>query len=248
MPVSVDLLPLRLPSGQLAGVIDLLRDDAAREADERERDRFFTLSLDQLCVASLDSYFRRLNPAFERTLGFTLEDLRSRSFLEFIHPEDQAATLAELQRLSSGVPSISFENRYRCKDGTYKDLLWTSAPDPKAGLTYATARDITEQKQAARALRDSEAKARRSQAQLNEAQQTVHLGSCDWDISNDQLTWSDQMFRLYGIERADLETSHLGSLKWVVEEDRAPCRRHRPGVEANEAAVFVRVQGAPTLK
>ena len=111
-------------------------------------DQFFTLSLEMLCVASLDGYFKRLNPAFERTLGYTLDELRSRPFLDFVHPDDHEATLAEVARLATGLATISFENRYRRKDGSYVWLAWTARPSVDTGMLYAAAHDITERKRA----------------------------------------------------------------------------------------------------
>src|SRR3954469_3499224 len=121
--------------------------DAMRGGAE-DLDQFFTLSLEMLCVAGLDGYFRRLNPAFERTLGYTLEELQLQPFLDFVHPDDREATLAEVARLATGVETISFENRYRRKDGSYVWLAWTTRPSPETGLLYAAAHDITEHKRA----------------------------------------------------------------------------------------------------
>ncbi len=110
-------------------------------------EKFFNLSLDMLCIADIDGYFKLINPAFRRTLGWSEAELLSRPFVEFIHPDDAPATLRELERLSSGIPTISFENRYRCADGGYKHLQWTSYPEEGTGLLYAVGRDITELKQ-----------------------------------------------------------------------------------------------------
>ena len=119
-----------------------------RKRTEEALDRFFTLSLDMLCIAGFDGVYRRLNPAWERTLGFPIEELKSRPFLDFVHPEDHALTIAEMEKLATGdYRTVSFENRYRCSDGSYKWLLWTAAPFSSQQQIYAAARDITERKQ-----------------------------------------------------------------------------------------------------
>ena len=127
----------------------LLMDVTARRQTEEERERFFTLSLDMLCIAGFDGYFKDLNPAWERTLGLPKEELFAQPFLDFVHPEDRSATIAATEdQLAAGAEVISFENRYRCKDGSYKWLAWDSAPSAEQQLIYAVARDITRQKRA----------------------------------------------------------------------------------------------------
>jgi PAS domain S-box-containing protein len=107
-------------------------------------DRFFTLSLDMLCTAGFDGYFSTLNPAWTRTLGWTIEELQAKPFMEFVHPDDRAATVRETLRLQQGLDVISFENRYRHKDGSYRWLGWNATASPEERLYYAIARDITE--------------------------------------------------------------------------------------------------------
>jgi phosphoserine phosphatase RsbU/P len=114
---------------------------------EYDLERFFELSVDMLCVADTQGYFRRVNRAFERVLGWTSEELLRRPFLGFVHPNDVDATVHEMSRLASGIPTTSFENRYRCSDGRYRDLLWTAFPEAETGLLYAVARDMTDRNQ-----------------------------------------------------------------------------------------------------
>lgn len=134
----------------------------ARRQAEQERDRFFTLSIDLFCIAGFDGRFKRLNPAWERTLGYTTEELCSQPYLSFIHPDDREATIATAAKLLDGEHVISFENRYRCKDGSYKWLHWTSVPAHDQQLIYGAARDITERKRGEEVLRDARGEADRA--------------------------------------------------------------------------------------
>ncbi len=117
-----------------------------RAADELER--FLDLSLDLWCVASLDGYFLRLNPAWGRLLGYSSEELRATPFMDFVHPDDRAATVAALGALTTGGRVIDFENRYRARDGSYHWLEWTATPYVHESAVYAAARDITDRKRA----------------------------------------------------------------------------------------------------
>jgi PAS domain S-box-containing protein len=123
-----------------------------RKRTEGELGTLFRMSRDMLCVAGFDGYFRRLNPAWEETLGYTLEELMSRPYVEFVHPDDRSATAAEAKSGATGHSTLAFENRYRRKDGSYRWLAWTATPHLEQGLSYAVARDVTEQKRAEREL------------------------------------------------------------------------------------------------
>ena len=148
-----------LALGVMAGWAGERAAHAKRESREanQERDKFLDLSMDLLCIAGTDGYFKRLNPAWERALGFSREELCSKPFSEFIHPDDRSRTQDVMEKLSRGEPAINFENRYRCQDGSYRWLTWIApAPEQEPPMLYAAARDITERKRVEEALRESE--------------------------------------------------------------------------------------------
>jgi PAS domain S-box-containing protein len=121
-----------------------------------EQSRFWELSTDLLCTVGFDGYFKRLNPAWERTVGWTREELRAQPFLELVHPDDRARTEAEAGSLATaGYVTHHFENRYRCKDGSYRTFVWSATSNPDEALIYASARDATETKRAEAELRNS---------------------------------------------------------------------------------------------
>jgi PAS domain S-box-containing protein len=113
---------------------------------ESMEDRFFDVSIDMLCCLDFSGYFRRLNPAWERVLGFTRAELMARPFLEFVHPDDRERTRAQNGAVRGGGQALGFENRYRCKDGSYRWLLWNAAPDFSQQVIYSAARDVTARK------------------------------------------------------------------------------------------------------
>ena len=128
-----------------------------RPSSSPELDRLFDLCLDLLCSAGTDGYFKRINPAFRRVLGYDDAEMLSRGFLEFVHPDDRPDTLRKVEDLSRGVPVVDFQNRYRARDGSWKWLAWVSASVPEEGRIYAAARDITD------ARRSQELLARRTE-------------------------------------------------------------------------------------
>jgi len=143
-------------------VLASIEDITDRKRAEEAYSRLCNMARDLICVADIHTAtFVRINPAFEEVLGYSKEELLGRPFLDFVHPEDVASTIAVIQdKLKEGVDVISFENRYRCKDGSYRHLDWNSHPKPEEGLTFAIAHDITERKRNEEALRESEKKYR----------------------------------------------------------------------------------------
>ncbi len=144
-----------------------------RRRAQEELDRFFALSLDMLCLAGFDGYFKRVNRSWERTLGYSEAELLSRPYIEFIHPDDRDVTKITASRLSDGHDIMYFENRYLHKDGTVRWLLWTSTPFAQQQIIYASARDVTEQKAAEETMRSYARDLELSQHALEE--QTARL-------------------------------------------------------------------------
>ena len=134
----------------------------ARKQAEEERDRFFTMSLDLLCMIGADGHFTRLNPSWEQVLGYTREELMAKPFLHFVHPDDREITTAEAQNLWAGHRTLAFENRYCCKDGSYRWFSWTAIVHQSQQLMYAAARDITERKRTETALQEARVEADRA--------------------------------------------------------------------------------------
>jgi diguanylate cyclase (GGDEF)-like protein/PAS domain S-box-containing protein len=119
---------------------------ALRRADEEARStRWFEMSNDMLCEASLEGTFTRLNGTWEACLGWTPEELMSQPYAELVHPDDLQATLDVAGGLADSASAVvNFENRFRAKDGTWRWLLWSSRSD--RDRLYAVAKDITDRK------------------------------------------------------------------------------------------------------
>jgi len=169
-------------------------------------DRFFELSIDMLCQLGFNGYFKRLNPAWERTLGFTIAELTSRPFIEFVHPDDRARTLAQNGAVRAGGNALGFENRYLCKDGSYRWFLWNAAPDTTGSVIYSVARDITARKEAEE---ERERLVRELQAALAEVktlQEILPLCSYCRKIRDDEDYW--QTVESYVARHTNARFSH----------------------------------------
>ena len=117
--------------------------ESGQRRAEQQLVRFFDLSIDLFCIASLSGSFLRVNDNFVRLLGYSEAELLSGRFLDFVHPEDQATTLAEVERLARGEMTHRFRNRYRRADGRYVVLEWNARTVAEEGAIYAVARDVT---------------------------------------------------------------------------------------------------------
>ncbi|QAY77352.1 PAS domain S-box protein [Sphingosinicella sp. BN140058] len=169
-----DIHDLRVARDQLRAMTTTLEQRVAeRTAD---RDRIWRLSTDLMLVAGFDATISAVNPAWTTLLGWSEEELIGRSFLDLVHPDDREATLAEAGRLSDGLTTLRFENRYRRRDGSYAWLSWTAVPDTQ--FIHAVARDIDAEKQAAEELA-------RAQEALRQSQKMESVGQLTGGIAHD---------------------------------------------------------------
>jgi len=136
--------PILDESGRVSMVIEHLRDITDHRRSVQEREQLFSMSLDLFCVAGFDGYFKQLNPAWTKALGWSVDQLLARPWIELVHPEDRAATTEAGKRLSSGATVLAFENRYLCRDGSYRLLSWNAFPLAPERIIYAVVRDLTE--------------------------------------------------------------------------------------------------------
>ncbi|WP_244479314.1 PAS domain S-box protein [Rhizobium sp. Leaf384] len=146
---------------------------AERTAD---RDRMWRLSTDIMLVADFEATITAVNPAWRTVFRWDEEELVGRSFMDLIHPDDLAATLAEVGKLSDGVTTFSFENRYRTKSGTYRTISWTAVPDD--AFIHAVGRDVTQEREASLALRKTE-------LALQQAQKMEAIGNLTGGVAHD---------------------------------------------------------------
>ncbi|HKV36775.1 MAG TPA: PAS domain S-box protein [Pyrinomonadaceae bacterium] len=136
--------PVRDQSGKLIGFSKVMRDMTERNKLTEERDRFFELSMDMLCIVHLDGRFQRVNPAFQEVLGYSEEDLLKASIFDLVHPDDLEETVTGYQKLAAGEPIRFMENRLRCKDATYKWVAWSYFPLPEDGVAFGVGRDTND--------------------------------------------------------------------------------------------------------
>ena len=168
-------------------------------ANDASHENFFDLSVDMLCVAGYDGYFKRLNPAWTQTLGFTQAELTARPYMDFVHPDDRLATVAEAEKLTQGAKVIHFRNRYECRDGTYRWLAWAAMPAGSGDLIHAVARDVTQEVEAESSLREANLAAATRLALLTALIDAIGVGVVLVDRDLLVAHWNKEATRLTGI-------------------------------------------------
>jgi PAS domain S-box-containing protein len=150
----------------------VVQDVSERARIEAERDRVFDLSADLLATGTFDGRLTRVNPVWERTLGFKEDELIERPFFEFVHPDDRALARRQLEGLRHGSPIRGTAIRVLCRDGSYRWVSWNIDP-PQEGVLYAAGRDITER--------------RRAEQRQTELQAAVARAAREWTMTFDAL-------------------------------------------------------------
>jgi PAS domain S-box-containing protein len=210
-----------------------------RSRAQDELDRIFTLSSDVIVVAGFDGHFKRVNPAAERILGYTEHELLTRPYLDLVHPDDRARTASEAAAIGDGKVTLSFENRFVCKNGSYRVLEWTATPVVEDGVMYGVARDVTERRQAdaeANRLADEQAALRRVATLVaREASQAEVFGAIAEEIGRllgteqvRMLRYEDDRRAVVVASRGDTRLLPLGAQRGL-EDDSAVSRVFRTG-------------------
>ena len=206
----------------------IARDKTDQKRIEQERDRFFDISIDLLVIANTDGTFRKVNERWTEVLGWEQSELVNRPFFDFVHPDDIEPTMVELEREKRGERVTKFINRYRCKDGSYLYLEWTTQPETD-GTIYAVARDITERKLAEQAIIQS---VERYQSVI----QTASDGFWVIDIHGNILEVNDSYCRLSGYAREELLQMHISEIDAI--ETREDVLTHIQEIVNNKDDLF----------
>ncbi|HVF80151.1 MAG TPA: EAL domain-containing protein [Solirubrobacteraceae bacterium] len=179
--------------GRLLGTGQDITERESMEAQLRSSSRYFDLSRDVIAAAGFDGHFKRVNPAVQLILGWTPEEFMAQRFIDLVHPDDRAATLAEVDKLAAGAVTLSFVNRYLAKGGGYRWLDWNAIVAPGEPLMYCSGRDITERKEAESALATSERQTRQIIETAHDAFVAIDAQGLitDWNpTAQDTFGWS----------------------------------------------------------
>lgn len=185
-------------------------------------------SLDLICIADSIGYFKMVNNAFIEVLGYTKEELLSKPFLEFIHPDDVEATLTVFQSLSESCRITDFENRYIKKNGEVVILQWKANLNITNNFVYSIARDITD-------IRKTQEKLLSSEKSLNEAQKIAKIGSWDFILMTQELNWSNELYKIFEIKKiANDPELYFKYLSCFLPEDAEELKRNINNTIANK--------------
>jgi eukaryotic-like serine/threonine-protein kinase len=218
-PVALDLIslakwclapnPANRPAnaGVVVEVMTAYMQCSQRRA-EQDLVRFFDLSLDLFCIASTEGYFLRVNENFPRVLGYTAQELTSRPYIDFVHPDDRDRTGAETDRLAGGQPCLRFMNRYRHADGHYVWLEWNALAVPEERAVYGVARDVSERV----ALVEAHRRAKKSEFYLAEIVTSAEVAIYSTSLDGTVESWNPGAEQLFGYPAEEIIGQSILSL------------------------------------
>ena len=172
-------------------------------------DDIFNHSVDMLCIAGFDGYFKTLNPAWERTLGWNLDELLSKPWIEFVHPGDRDATERTKSTLINGQEIFQFENRYICKDGSVKWLSWNSFPYTERNVMFGVARDVTQ-------LKKTQGELKQSQDLLQKVIDNSPLAKTLLDAEGNIMYANKPAEKIFGLSKQEIESRTYDASKWKI--------------------------------
>lgn len=215
---------------------DLVREIKERKQAESQRDRLFNYSVEMFSIAGFDGYFKQVNPAFTRILGWKSAELFLKPYLEFVHPDDHERCIAMDVVLRDGKSVTEFENRFRCKDGSYRWLSWNSFPLRDENIVLSVSRDITSQKRAIDLLRDSE---ERYRILIENAPESILA----WDPDTGKFFEANQYaLELFGLTKDNFQQYGLQSVSPDYqpsgEESKSTIRHYEMKVLQGHSPVF----------
>jgi PAS domain S-box-containing protein len=254
--VTISVSAVRNSAGLVTQTMALVQDVSQQHHAAYERDQFFERSQDIFVIADLKGAIHRSNPACQRILGYSAEELAHLHYLDLVHPDDRAVTLPELGRLAAGAPLELIDVRLRDKAGRYHDLRWSATLWGERGLILAVGRDITARQAAERALQERE-------AMLARAEHMAQMGSCYLDTEQGNVRCSRGFLELAGLPQPTESRSIDDILPIFVEQDRAllqqaidrvvslgepaevPCRLRRSDGVERELQIFIEPRRNP---
>ena len=173
---------------------------------------FIEESNDLVCIVGIDAFFKEINPAFVAILGYSKEELLNNSLLHLLHPDDLERSLKEIEKLSTGIPSINYENRFLKKNGEFITIQWTANSMSSENI-YAIGKDISE-------IRNTQEKLIKSENLLNHAQKNAKMGTWEFNFRTKEIIWSNELYTIFEIEKKKDQDLFQEYLKNFSKEDK----------------------------
>ena len=173
---------------------------------------YFKESVDLVCLAGTDGFFKEINSAFIKILGYTKQELLSAPLITFVHPSDVTKALSELKQLSQGISSLLFENRFLKKNGESVYIQWTTSVDSSRKIIYAIGRDVSKIKQA-------QADLEKSEKLLENAQEISKIGSWEYNFADHKMIWSKGLYSIYELKKENNQNLFEEYVKRFSESD-----------------------------